>query len=454
MAKKFNRIITGLLTIAIMSMTFQSCLKDQEDVFDESAAQRLTNTLKAAQKVLVGAENGWRMYYYPDPDQSYGGYVYTLKFTEDKVTVWSEIFDGASESLYKMTRDDGPVLSFDTNNYNFHFFATPSGSTRNLYGDSGNYQAYKGDFEFMILSAAANEVILKGKRTGNIIKMYPLGADEDAEQLTIDIYNVGQSVFVSQFVGNVGGKDFTAFLDLDYRWISFYETVTDGDGKQVAGDLIAESPYAYTETGLLLYNPLTVGTATIESIEWLEAEGSISIGGTVVKGQLPEGWHPYADFIGTYTLNYQWELDPEVDGTKDLSGIEIAEDTPGKSYLVKNLSPQFDIKASYSLASGQMTILVQIVGQQDAYDVTMCAWDSNAGYITWNAAVGLSGKFADSETKDVMYWGDNGAWGSYVAESFRLYYFSGSTRVSGSASPWLFANNSTYVWGWKKMTRE
>ena len=177
MAKYFNRIITGLLTVAVMSLTFQSCLKDQEDVFDDSAAARLTKTLQEAQKVLVGAEYGWRMYYYPDPDKSYGGYVYTLKFTNDKVTVYSEIFDGAAESLYKMTRDDGPVLSFDTFNQNMHYFATPSGSMRNLYGESGRYQAYKGDFEFVIYKATAQEVILKGKRTRNVIKMYPRSAD-------------------------------------------------------------------------------------------------------------------------------------------------------------------------------------------------------------------------------------------------------------------------------------
>ena len=82
--------------------------------------------------------------------------------TLPEVTVASELFDEAYTSLYKMTTDNGPVLSFDTNNYAFHYFATPSGSSRNLYGESGLYQAYKGDFEFMILSATADEVVLKG----------------------------------------------------------------------------------------------------------------------------------------------------------------------------------------------------------------------------------------------------------------------------------------------------
>ena len=449
MAKKFKTILGGLLAIAVMSMSFQSCLKDQEDVFDESASQRLTNYLQTAQTVLTSAPNGWRMYYYPHPDQTYGGYLYTLKFTQDKVTVWSELFDGAFESLYKMTRDSGPILSFDTNNYAFHYFATPSGSMRNLYNESGLYQAYKGDFEFLILSATSDEVVLKGKRSGSIVKMYPLAESEDAEQVTIDVYNNASSVYVSQFIGSLDGQEYMIYIDLDYRWISLYEM----NGEE-AGDLVVESAFAYTETGLKLYTPIAVGSLTLEEIEWLAESGSISVAGTVIKGQLPEGWHPYEDFVGTYTLNYQWELDPDLDGTRNLSDVEIVADTPGKTFLVKGLSDAFDLAATYSLASGQISITAQIVGNNGTYDVMMCAWDSNAGYITWNTSVGMSGKFESSETKDVIQWRDNGVWGSYNVESFRLYYFTGSTRVGASASPWLFKNNSTYTWGWKKMTRQ
>ena len=443
MTKNIKRIIAGLFAIAVMSVTFQSCLKDQEDVFEDSAAARLTKTLQEAQKVLVGAEYGWRMYYYPDPDQSYGGYVYTIKFTEDKATVWSELSNNASESLYKLTRDDGPVLTFDTYNSNIQFFATPSSTA---------YQAYKGDFEFVIYKATAGEVVLKGKRTRNVIKMYPLGADEDPAAVVKAVSENASSVYVSQFLGNIGGINTLVYVNLDYRQIGFY----DSDSAETVDKmtLITETPYAYTENGMLFYNEVTVGTEKISSLEWLVDSGSIRIGSNTIKGELPAGWHPYEDFIGTYTLNYQWELDPEKDGTKNQEGVSVVEDTPGKTYLIKGLSDAFDIKANYSLASGQMSALAQVVGDNGTYDVFMCAWDSNAGYITWNTSVGMNAKFADSETKDVMYWSDNGVWGSYNVESFRLYYFSGSTRVSGSAAPWVFKNNSTYMWGWKKFTRE
>ena len=92
---------------------------------------------------------------------------------------WADIFKESSKSLYKMSYDDGPVLSFDTGNEVLHYFATPSGSSKNLYGESGLYQAHKGDFEFIVMSAKPEEVVLKGKRSGNKILMYPL--DESPE---------------------------------------------------------------------------------------------------------------------------------------------------------------------------------------------------------------------------------------------------------------------------------
>ncbi|MBQ9185815.1 MAG: DUF4302 domain-containing protein [Bacteroidales bacterium] len=446
MAKKFKSILTGLLAIAVLSMSLQSCLKDQEDVFDDPAAQRLTDYLKAAQKVLVGAENGWRMYYYPDQKQSYGGFVYTLKFTEDEVTVYSEIFDGDYTSKYKMTRDDSAVLSFDTNNYAFHYFATPSGSSRNLYNESGLYQAYKGDFEFLILSATKDEVVLKGKRSRSLIKMYPLSASEDAEQVTVDVYNTASSVYVSQFVGELNGKNYLIYLDLDYRWISLYEIVTNDEGEEVAeSEPIAESAFAYTETGLKLYTPVTLGSTTIEEIGWDVDSASIIINGTPIKGQLPEGWHPYEDFIGKWTLNYNG---------RTLSGINIAEDVAGKSYTITGLSNQFEsVKATYSLASGGIGINSQIVGNNGTYDVWMCAWAvDGGGSLSWGTAYGMVGIF-DPEDDTTFYWNDNGNWSGYVVDSFILWYLNGSTSAGQAASPWVWSNNSTQLARWKSCVR-
>ena len=57
--------------VAISSLTLSSCLKDQEDVFDGNASERMQTYLSEAQKTLMSAENGWALDYYPDRNQSY-----------------------------------------------------------------------------------------------------------------------------------------------------------------------------------------------------------------------------------------------------------------------------------------------------------------------------------------------------------------------------------------------
>ena len=69
---KKNDIILFLL-MALPTLLLTSCLKDQEDVFEESASARTANYLSNTKKVLTSAENGWLLNYYPDRDQSYGG---------------------------------------------------------------------------------------------------------------------------------------------------------------------------------------------------------------------------------------------------------------------------------------------------------------------------------------------------------------------------------------------
>ena len=159
---KKNNILLFLL-MALPTLLLTSCLKDQEDFFPESASERTTNYLNNVKKVLTSSENGWVLNYYPDRDLSYGGYVYTLKFDEDNVEVFSEISSEdvpSIKSSYLLKNEDGPVLTFDTYNKYMHLFATPHGSS-----GAGGYEAYDGDFIFIVMkiSEDQNTITLKGK---------------------------------------------------------------------------------------------------------------------------------------------------------------------------------------------------------------------------------------------------------------------------------------------------
>ena len=201
-----KRILSYVLTAVVASMSLVSCLYQEEDLFEKSSSLRMAETLVDIQKVLTGSSQGWVMYYYPNGGagfnagtQGIGGYVLTMTFTDSQVTAWNEKLTGSDTSLYKLTNDDGPVLAFDSFNTSLHYFATPSGSSSNLYGETGNYQAYKGDFEFLVLKHSPEEIILKGKRSLNYYKMYPLTVSP--EEYVSKTAETSKLVFMSAFDG-------------------------------------------------------------------------------------------------------------------------------------------------------------------------------------------------------------------------------------------------------------
>ena len=153
----------GLLLLS--TLLLQSCLKDQEDVFDQSSSLRMQEVLDKTKAALTGNENGWALDYYPSREFAYGGIAYAIQFKGTEATVYSQEADKSETSLYKLTNDDGPILSFDTYNSLMHAYATPS---------SSEYEAKDGDFEFLIMDVQSDVITLKGKRSGNMMYMHRL----------------------------------------------------------------------------------------------------------------------------------------------------------------------------------------------------------------------------------------------------------------------------------------
>ena len=60
--------------LALPALFLQSCLKDQEDVFDKSYSARMEDFLQQAQDSLVNAPYGWAFDYYPEENRAYGWY--------------------------------------------------------------------------------------------------------------------------------------------------------------------------------------------------------------------------------------------------------------------------------------------------------------------------------------------------------------------------------------------
>ena len=434
--KLFRNSAIALLAIASLF----SCKITEDPVFEKSATVRLNEAMDNAAKVLTSPANGWVMYYYPEGNRIYGGYTYVMQFDGKNVTVGGELFPEMATSLYSITNDSGPVLSFDTNNHVFHYFATPSGSTSNLYGESGMYQGYKGDFEFIIMKATDEEVILRGKRTGNHIVMKPLA--ESMHSYLNKVVKMSEDVFVSNFDGKAGSDAVNIYLSLGDR----QATVSLPDVKDENGNALSKKvAYIFTDTGLQFYDDVVLNGHTFNVFTFDSATKSLVADGVTYKGSLPAGWHNYQDFIGNYSLVYK-------DGDATMTGISISELVNGKTFVVSGLSRQFDVLGTYDLGLGRMMIQAQYVGVEGDYRVMMAACDYNADKVQYTTG-GMYGILSDDGTE--MSWVNNQLWSGRTCDAFILYYFTAAgTRVGFASAPWVFSNDSNECWGWQKFVRQ
>lgn len=181
-----------ITTLFVGMLALSSCNPEQEDLFDETSTERFTTEMNRVRDLLVGAENGWNMDYYGD--LTYGGYNVLLKFDRDSVTVGSEKAAAhhiaglddegrciTARSHYKLEQSMGVVLSVDEYNEVFHYFSMPDNPDFG-YKDTG----FEGDFEFRIIKADKDSIIMRGKKHNNRIVMTPIQSDTSWESILKD----------------------------------------------------------------------------------------------------------------------------------------------------------------------------------------------------------------------------------------------------------------------------
>lgn len=319
---KMKKALVYLLMVLPMVLT-TSCLKDQEDTFPTSAALRMQSYLAEAKAVLMSSEYGWAMKYYPDRNQSYGGYNFTVRFSEDSVWVGTELADDITvieRTLYKVTTDNGPMLSFDTFNSYMHFFATPSGS---------QYEAYDGDFEFIIMdiSADKNTVTLKGKRSGCIIEMNRLTTD--AVSYLESILSVENDMPFSNFIV-VNGTDTTSV------------SLSSGTVKVLFGEEEPQTTaYIYTPQGIEFYSPVTINGEEVTGIKYAPESdtfaamntGSVIFTAVIVplnEQFVTKDWYFAYSLLGQYAQPLWAQAKAGSDGEGEVISVaEFTVDAPG-----------------------------------------------------------------------------------------------------------------------------
>ena len=204
---KANKILTAALLLGSLVMT-TACSNEEEDIFDQSAAERLNAASETYSNLLTAGTGKWAMEYFPtnNTDRYTGsGYLMTMKFDKSSaVTVgMKNIFSNnvyrEATSMWQVITDDGPVLSFNTWNDNLHQFSQPedipftTGSGNNEQGTGVG-----GDYEFIITSYSEDgkEIYLKGKKRGIYDRLLQLPDTTTLQSYVEDLEGFSNKIFV------------------------------------------------------------------------------------------------------------------------------------------------------------------------------------------------------------------------------------------------------------------
>lgn len=227
--RKFLLYIMGVISM----LSFQSCLHDDKEVFDESAAERLEHATEETKQILESSTSGWAFQYYLGDEYTSGGCTYLVKFKDGKADVALDLVDDPTDithSSYDVVKDQGPVLTFNTYNEWMHYFANPNsdGTT------SG------GDFEFSVMKISNDTIDLKGRTTGNKMRLIRLPENTDWSTYFNAIYDFEDNMFDSYRVMEDGVEQgVVSFNSRRYSYVASDKSVV-------------RNPYCVTPNGIVV----------------------------------------------------------------------------------------------------------------------------------------------------------------------------------------------------------
>lgn len=211
-----NKILFASVLLCGTAMLFTSCKNEEDDLFSQSAAERLDSyKTQYTSQMVDNAPNGWVFQYFPNEEtstkRSYG-YVLLMKFFGDhRVAMamsnrYSQTGAYATDtSLWEIITDNGPVLSFNSYNECLHAFSNPFLETPTInYLTEATFESGEGiggDYEFVIVDAPAEGkyVTLKGKKRATYSRMLALPEAVDSKQYFDELSQLNSDFFPKSF---------------------------------------------------------------------------------------------------------------------------------------------------------------------------------------------------------------------------------------------------------------
>ncbi len=339
-----KKILLGS-AVALATLSLQSCLTDDKELFDESAANRIEAVVAADKQLLESATNGWQLHYYTGKEYTGGGYTMFVKFKDGKAYASSDIApaDSVATSSYDVIKDKGPVLTFNTENGIMHFLAQP-------YQD--DVDGEQGDYEFVIMRTTNDSIFVQGKKWGNEMVFTRVADDVNWE----DQINKMHKVFYSM------------------KWLY---TVDGAQNEQVAFDPSARRmyvgdnddagvPFYVTTDGIAFREAVKINGKELTSLHYDATTKMLSSTEAALNmtAYFPEGYHEIDDFIQAWKLKfYDSQSKKYVKADFNIQGVStlINQKSLTSLYCVLSLGNNIDFPmfATYSPITGKATIPMQ-----------------------------------------------------------------------------------------------
>lgn len=270
--KARHSILTAVLVSCGCAAALTSCSNDTDSLFDQPSAERMAASQAAYVATLEGQQQGWVLDFYPS-DGSLGGVAYTVRFSGGEATIACEqalrnpvtaaTYPVGTEltSLYTIKEETGVILSFDTYNPLLHYWSQPS---------QGHGKGYESDYEFTFISASADSVVLRGKKHGNLLRMYPL--KQTAAEYVSQVAQMRTTLnAVTRKRAVVGGQDIPVTMTDN---LLTFPVTTQQASKTV--------PFVFTPEGLRFYEPVTINGSTATQLFYDSTTGDLrSESGTI-----------------------------------------------------------------------------------------------------------------------------------------------------------------------------
>lgn len=278
--------------LACLCGTMQSCLFSEDDVFEQSSAERENASVAELKELLKNAENGWKLEYRYGEEGNWGVANIFMRFEDDAVIMASDYptdsYAAGEEckSLYTVQSYHGTELSFDSFNEVLHSFCE-----RVSYLDAG----LMGDYEFVVRSSSEDEIQLSGKKFDADMVMTRLADDVDWTAYLQNAAEISDDSNFATFYINVNGQNVENVVR-EYRAFTTNKII---DGQQTT----AYYPFVTTSEGICMLEPLVYDNVELQNFKWDSNARVFTCTDEGVDADItyycPEGYNRYP---GNYTL--------------------------------------------------------------------------------------------------------------------------------------------------------